>query len=236
VAGLTLRPVICVAALAAACCMQALSEDGPAEASSVEISPGDEAAIRSVFDHLAAAMEASDASAIGALLSDSLSLAERGRIISWARGEFEKIYYPDYSFDISGPLGAESLGPSELRVVVPARYEYESRVEGGGMADHGENAYEFRLVRSGADWKIAGSDLFQQFTAVHLEKVFGWVFLGGFLLTLVVFFWGWMVMDVWMRTKRLRYGLLLILLTPVGAALYFFAFYLRKRFVPREDE
>jgi hypothetical protein len=44
-----------------------------------------------------------------------------------------------------------------------------------------------------------------------------------------------MALDAWMRTKRLRYGVLLFLSTPVGAALYFFAVYLRRRFMSREE-
>ena len=70
---------------------------------------------------------------------------------------------------------------------------------------------------------------------VLFEQVLGWLFLGGFVALLVTFFWGWMALDAWMRTKRLRYGLLVLISTPVGAALYFFAVYLRRRFMHREE-
>jgi hypothetical protein len=199
------------------------------------LSDADKDSIRSLLQRLASAMKSGDAAAIGELLSPKLAAAERSRIISRSRGEFEKTAYPEFDFDLSGELSAETVAADEIRVVVSAAYEYESRVEGGGMADHGEMSYQFRFAKTDAHWGIAGSELFEQFSAVRFEQVLGWLFLGGFLGVLIVFFWAWMALDAWMRTKRLRYGVLLFLSTPVGAALYFFAVYLRRRFMSREE-
>ncbi len=103
------------------------------------------------------------------------------------------------------------------------------------MASPGEDSFYFRLARSGGEWRIVRSDLFEQFTTRSVEQVLGLIFLVGFLLVLVVFFWGWMALDAWMRTGRARYALLVVFSTPLGAGLYFFAVYLRRRFVRKEE-
>ena len=200
----------------------------------VELTKDDRAQIASLLDRLAAAICSGDAGAIGELLSPSLSPSERNRIVSAARSELEKMSYPKYEFDLGGDLAAEQIGPHEIKLIVPASYEYESRGP-GDMYDKSHNSYHFRFVKGEDGWRISGSELFKSFTSLRFEQLLGWMFLGGFVALLVAFFWGWMALDAWMRTKRLRYGLLVLISTPVGAALYFFAIYLRRRFMHREE-
>ncbi len=49
---------------------------------------------------------------------------------------------------------------------------------------------------------------------------------------LALFLWGWMALDAWMRFGR-GYALLVLLSTPLGAGGYFFAVYLRRKFLPK---
>jgi hypothetical protein len=223
-------------ALAAAIALSPAARSGEGEGppEGPTLSDADRTAIRSVLTRLAAAMMHADPAAIGELLSPTLRPAEKNRIIGRARGELEKVSYPRFGFDTSGEMPAEFVGPDEVKIVVPATYEYEGRMA-GGEAGRGDMAYEFRFIRSEDGWLIAGSELFEQFTPLRFGQVLGWLFLGGFLGVLVLFFWIWMAFDAWMRTKRLRYAFLLMLSTPVGAGLYFFAVYLRRQFVPRDE-
>lgn len=196
----------------------------------------DLAAVRRLLERLASAMVAGDANALGALLSPALPQSERGRIVARARGEFARVTYPRFEFDLRGEVPAEWLAPDGMKIVVPAEYEYESRAQGGArMASVGETAYEFRLSRVSGEWFIAGSDLFEQFAALRLEQVLGWAFLAGFAGLLAVAFWFWMALDAYFRARRPRDGLLVLASTPVGAALYFFAVYLRRKFIRRDE-
>jgi hypothetical protein len=231
----TAERALVAATVAASLGLAAFAEEPAAPHPTVELTEDDRAQIAALFDRLAAAMRAGDAAAIGELLSPSLSPAERSRIVSAARAEFEKTAYPKYAFELEDEFVAERVGPYEIKLIVTASFEYEDRVPGGGMADTDSNSYHFRLAKGEDGWGIAGSDLFNVFTALRFEQVLGWLFLGGFVALLVTFFWGWMALDAWMRTKRLRYGLLVLISTPVGAALYFFAVYLRRRFMHREE-
>jgi hypothetical protein len=226
---------LAISAAALAACPGAHARDVEDPLGSVELTKDDRAQITSLLERLAAAMQKADAAAIGELLAPSLSSSERSRIVSAARSEFEKTTYPKYEFDTKGEFVAEEIGPYEIKVIVVASFEYESRVPGGGMAGADVNSYPFRFAEGEDGWRISGSDLFEQFTALRFEQVLGWLFLSGFVALLVAFFWGWMALDAWMRFKRVRYGLLVIISTPVGAALYFFAVYLRRRFVGREE-
>jgi hypothetical protein len=226
---------IVLSATALAWCASAVAREAEEPLASVELTKDDRAQITALLERLAEAMRSADAAAIGELLSPTLSSSERSRIVSSARSEFEKTVYPTYEFDTEGELVAEEAGPYEIKVIVPASFEYESRVPGGGIAGADANSYHFRFAKGEKGWSISGSDLFEQFTGLRFEQVLGWLFLGGFVALLVAFFWGWMALDAWMRFKRLRYGLLVFFSTPIGAALYFFAVYLRRRFMSREE-
>lgn len=198
------------------------------------LSAEDMAATKQLFERLAAAIRLGDPNALAELLSPSLPQSERKKIVSRASKEFENIAYLRFSFDLSD-VPFERLGPDEIKVIVPASYEYESRSRlSARMANVGETAYEFRLSKAGGKWLFSGSDLFEQFAAPWLEQVLGRIFLAGFAGILVVAFWFWMAFDAYSRTRRLRDGLLVLVSTPAGAALYFFAVYLRRKFLQKD--
>jgi hypothetical protein len=207
------------------------------DAGGEELSAGDLEAIRGLLDGLGRAMRTGDAEALGGLLVSSLPEAERRGIVSRARREFDRLAYRRFVCELGPDPPYERLGPGRVEMLVPTSYEYESRSEGGvGMAGPGGKAYRFVFERSADGWGIAGSDLFEEFTGLSFGRIFGWIFLAGFAGALVVFFWGWMAFDAWMRTGRARYGLLLLVSTPVGAGFYFFAVYFRRRFQPKAGD
>jgi hypothetical protein len=224
-------------ALGAGCALAAPAVGaGPeaADAGGEELSAEDLEAVRGLLDGLARAMRTGDAEALGGLLASSLPEAESRGIVSRARREFDRLVYRRFACELGPDPPCEPLAPGRVEMLVRTSYEYESRSEGGvGMAGTDRKAYRFIFERSANGWGIAGSDLFEEFTGLSFGRVFGWIFLAGFAGALVVFFWGWMAFDAWMRTGRARYGLLILVSTPVGAGFYFFAVYFRRRFHPR---
>jgi len=206
----------------------------PGPPAAKELTAREIAAVKHVLRRLAAAMAKGDASELEELLSPTLSADERNRTVSRARREFERFSYLHFEFDLKGELPIDRLGPDEIEVVsVPAEYEYEARTPSRDpMASTGPNSFRFRLARTGGEWRIVSSDIFDQFTAWGVERALGLIFLGGFALVLAVFLWGWMALDAWMRFGR-GYALLVLLSTPLGAGAYFFAVYLRRRFLPK---
>ena len=193
--------------------------------------------MRLLFVRLAAAMAAGDADGIGELLSPTLSPDERRRIVSRARGEFERIAYRRFSFELDDDPTVDRLGPDRIEILVQATYEYESFAEGQSqMASDGETAYPFRLARTDGEWRIVWSELVDQFETQRMEQFLGWMFLVVFLIAIAVFFWGWMTLDAWVRTGRTGYSLAVLLTPPVGALVYFFAVYLRRGFVKRGED
>jgi hypothetical protein len=192
--------------------------------------------IKLLFLRLAAAMAAGDADAIGELLSPTLSADERRRIVSMARGEFERIAYRKFSFELGDDLTVDRLGPDRIEILVQATYEYESFAEGQSqMASDGETAYPFRLAKTDGEWRIVWSELVDQFETQRMERFLGWMFLVVFLIAIAVFFWGWMALDAWVRTGT-GYSLAVLFTPPVGALVYFFAVYLRRGFVKRGED
>ena len=124
---------------------------------------------------------------------------------------------------------------------MPATYEYETRalgVDGGQSqsAGRGETSYPFRLAKTGGEWRIVSSELFEQFATRSMEQFLGWIFLVVFLAVVAVFFWGWMTLDAYVRTGRGGYALAVLLTPPVGPLIYFFAVYLRGRSVRVEED
>lgn len=234
-----------VASFAVAACLslkaraQAAEPPPPEPPAEQELSAREVAAVKDVLGRLADAMTKGDASALGELLSPTLSADERNRTISRARREFERFSYPRFEFDLgSGLLDViDRLGPDEIEIVsVPADYEYEARTPGQEtMAGRGPYSFGFRLARTEGEWRIVSSDLFDQFTTLRVERVLGFVFLGGFVLVLALFLWGWMALDAWTRFGRVRYALFVLLSTPLGAAVYFLVVYLRRKFLSRGE-
>jgi hypothetical protein len=201
------------------------------------LTQGETVVVRDLLDRLASTITNGDARALGALLSPTVSREERARIVSLARGEFERLSYLRFAFMLDAGQPVDRLGPDEMQVVsVRADYEYESRSRGPGpIAGTGDNSFSFHLARSGGHWLIVNSDLFDIFSARTPEQVLSFVFLVGFLGVLLAFFWLWMALDAWMRTGRIIYGLLVLVTLPVGATFYFFGVYLRAKFVRREE-
>lgn len=223
-------------------------------------------AIRALFQRFAAAMTAGDADALGELLSPTLPPNERRRIVSRARGEFERMLYRRFVLEVgespavdrlvvrSGPPvspagpkageGDEAAKPvvtDRIEILVLATYEYEtcpSGTGGGGslIAGTGETAYPFRLVKIGGEWRIVWSELIDQFETKRMERFLGWMFLTVFLAVAAVFFCGWMALDAWVRTGRAGYSLAVLFTPPVGPLVYFVAVYLRRGFVRRETD
>ncbi len=253
-------------------------------------------AIRALLGRFAAAMTAGDADKVGELLSPALGPEERARIVSRARGEFERTLYRSFALELEDdpPVdrlaydrllptprapptaerpeatevtestederhgkqrgGAESLPfassvasvpsvagrPLVIEILVPATYEYETRALGvdggqGQIAGRGETSYPFRLAKTGGEWRIVSSELFEQFATRSMEQFLGWIFLVVFLAVVAVFFWGWMTLDAYVHTGRTGYSLAVLLTPPVGALVYFFAVYLRGKSVRREE-
>ncbi|MHC5054826.1 MAG: hypothetical protein ACYTKD_08920 [Planctomycetota bacterium] len=201
------------------------------------LSPSETVAVRRLLGRLASAITKGDARALGDLLSPSVPPADRARIVSLARGEFERLSYLRFAFLLDEGQPVDRLGPDEMQVVsVPAGYEYESRARGPGqISGKGDYSFSFHLARSDGEWLIVSSDLFDIFSAPAPEQVLRYVFLIGFLGVLLAFFWLWMALDAWMRTGRAVYGLLVLVTLPVGATFYFFGVYLRRKFVRREE-
>ena len=200
------------------------------------LSPAQTVAVRGLLDQLASTITSGDSRALGELLSPTVSPEDRARILSQARGEFERLSYLSFVFTLDGRQPVDRLGPDEMQVVsVLADYEYESCSRGPGqIADTGHDAFRFHLARSNGRWSIVDSDLFDRFSAPAPEQVLSFVFLLGFLGVLLAFFWLWMALDAWMRTGRAVYGLLVVATLPVGAAFYFFGVYLRAKSPRRE--
>ena len=192
--------------------------------------------MRELLGRLALAITKGDARALGELISPAVLPEDRERILSLARGEFERLSYLRFVFLLEAGQPVDRLGPDEIQIVsVPADYEYESQSRGPGqIADVGRDAFSFHLARSNGQWLIVNSDLFNRFSAAAPEQVLSLFFLVGFLGVLLAFFWLWMALDAWMRTGRVAYGLLVLLTTPVGATFYFFGVYLRAKFVGRD--
>jgi hypothetical protein len=211
----------------------ALRAEAAAPSEGSALAPEEAEGVRRTLLAFARAMSEGDASSVGRLLSARMPPEERSRIISRVRGEFERFRYLRFAFDLGGAPTAERLPTGELEVMVPAAYEYEARAQTHEhMAGTGRNSYRFRLAPEEDEWRIVSSDIFDQFTTLRVEKVLGLVFLGAFLAVLAVFLWGWMALDAWVRTGRASWALLLLLSTPVGAAVYFVAVYLRGKFLP----
>lgn len=201
------------------------------------LSPAETVAVRDLLGRLASTITNGDARALGELISPTVSPEDRARIVSLARGEFERLSYLHFAFMLDAGQPVDRLGANEMQVVsVRADYEYESRSRGPGpIAGTGDNSFSFHLARSDGQWLIVNSDLFDIFSARTPEQVLSFVFLVGFLGVLLAFFWLWMALDAWMRTGRAVYGLLVLVTTPVGATFYFFGVYLRAKFVRREE-
>ena len=216
---------------------RAAEAPSPEPAEGPELSAREVASVKDVLRRLADAITEGDASALDDLLSPTLSADERKRTVSRARGEFDRFSYLRFEFDLAGELPIDRLGSDEIEIVsVPAAYEYEARTPSADqMASKTENCFRFRCRETDGEWRIVRSDLFDQFTPLRVEPVLGLVFVGGFVGVLALFLWGWMALDAWMRFGRARYALLVLLSTPLGAGVYFFVVYLRRKFLPREE-
>ena len=244
VTGGRLAALVVVAALWGAPLAAAGEVAGPEAASQApdpdearEVPAADLGKIKGILRGLALAMVSGDAGALGKLLSPALPAEERERIVSTARGEFGRLNYVRFAFDLEGDLGAEYAGENKVGVLVTATYEYESRdqrrVE---MAGGDTNSYKVTLENTAEGWRVLASDLFKTFSSVRPGLLMGWIFLGGFVGLVTIFFCGWMAVDAWTRFGRAWYGLLVLVTPPAGPAVYFFAVYLRDRLVRREED
>ena len=128
-----------------------------------------------------------------------------------------------------------------IEILALATYEYETRPSKtsggqGQIAGTGETSYPFRLEKIDGEWRILWSELVEQFATRSMDQFLGWIFFMVFLAVIAVFFWGWMTLDAYVRTGRAGRPLAILLTPPVGALIYFFAVYLRRRFVRRGED
>jgi len=167
---------------------------------------------------------------VGELLSPDVPPARRSAILDDAEHEFANFRYPEYKLVLDRSVLVTRNDDGSLTLEpVRAVYRYESKSSKlAPAASEGRNSFRFTVVRSDGRWLIAESDLFDTFSRVTQAGVFSWAFFVIALSVVVIFFWGWMVLDCSIRYRNWKYSVALILTLPLGALYYFFTVWLRR--------
>ena len=192
------------------------------------LTAADRAAVRRLFDGFCKMMTAGDADRVRGLLSAELPPERLQAVLDGLQAEFRSYSYRSFTCEYLPAEDIEVLGPGRARLSAVLRWEYWEQDGRGASGDaHGDRvgqAFEFDLVREGAEWRIAGDEFFDRLSASQ-STIFSRIFLWAAVGLVVFSFWGWMLLDCCFRDWAGRRGpwvTALVLALAAGAAAVYF--------------
>ncbi len=185
-------------------------------------------AIGGLLKKFAEATEAGSEEAVAVLLSPELATDARTAILEAVAAEFDNRRYEEFKLVVDRHTVIVFVADDTVRLEpVLASYRYVSQESVDPSTDVGENAYIFTVQTVDGRWHLVDSNLFNTWTVVTAANFLSWIFFFTAVAVVVIFFWGWMVLDCSLRYRNWKYSAAVFFTFPVGPLYYFFAVWLR---------
>jgi hypothetical protein len=135
--------------------------------------------------------------------------------------DFESRSYIEFrcSFDEKAHLEATEPGHARASVLIAFRFRERSPNAVPEGDEHGQR-WEFELVKSRDDWRIADSLFFDTWAPTQ-NRIFESIFLWAAIVLIVGCFWGWMFLDCSFRAwpgRKLPWLLFMLATLGLGVA------------------